>query len=129
MNSIIIMGRLTVNPELCKTSNDISVCSFSVAVDRPCRNGDDRQTDFFNCTAWRGTAEFISKYFSKGQMIAIEGSMQSRRYDDKDGNKRIAWEIQTGQAHFCGSKNESVDDLTDRFEELDVAMDDEDLPF
>lgn len=107
MNSIIIMGRLTDNPELRKTPNDISVCSFSVAVDRPYRNGADRQTDFFNCTAWRGTAEFISKYFAKGQMIAIEGSMQSRRYDDRDGNKRTAWEIQVNQAHFCGSKSEN----------------------
>lgn len=107
MNTIIIMGRLTDNPELRKTPNDISVTSFSVAVDRPYRSGAERQTDFFNCTAWRGTAEFISKYFAKGQMIAIEGSMQSRRYDDKDGNKRTAWEIQVNQAHFCGSKNES----------------------
>jgi single-strand DNA-binding protein len=106
MNSIIIMGRLTDNPELRKTPNDISVTSFSVAVDRNYRSGSERITDFFNCTAWRGTAEFISKYFAKGQMIAIEGSMQSRRYDDKDGNKRTAWEIQVNQAHFCGGKNE-----------------------
>ena len=107
MNNIIIMGRLTDNPELRKTPNDISVTSFSVAVNRAYSNGSDRQADFFNCVAWRGTAEFISKYFAKGQMIAIEGSMQSRRYDDRDGNKRTAWEIQVSQAHFCGSKNEN----------------------
>ena len=107
MNNIIIMGRLTDNPELRKTPNDISVTSFSVAVNRSYSNGNDRQADFFNCVAWRGTAEFISKYFAKGQMIAIEGSMQSRRYDDRDGNKRTAWEIQVSQAHFCGSKNEN----------------------
>ena len=142
MNSIIIMGRLTDNPELRKTPNDISVTSFSVAVDRPYRSGSDRQTDFFSCTAWRGTAEFISKYFAKGQMIAIEGSMQSRRYDDRDGNKRTAWEIQVNQAHFCGSKNENVNGGFSRgsdaapsysnadagdFTELDGG--DDDLPF
>ena len=110
MNNIIIMGRLTDNPELRKTPNDISVTSFSVAVQRAYRNGDDRQTDFFNCVAWRGNAEFISKYFTKGQMIAVEGSMQSRRYDDRDGNNRTAWEIQVSQAHFCGSKNENSAD-------------------
>ena len=141
MNNIIIMGRLTDNPELRKTPNDISVTSFSVAVNRAYSNGSDRQADFFNCVAWRGTAEFISKYFAKGQMIAIEGSMQSRRYDDRDGNKRTAWEIQVSQAHFCGSKNENGAGLsrgTDAapsysnadagdFTELDGG--DDDLPF
>lgn len=143
MNSIIIMGRLTDNPELRKTPNDISVTSFTVAVNRSYSSGADRQADFFNCTAWRGTAEFISKYFAKGQMIAVEGSMQSRRYDDRDGNKRTTWEIQVNQAHFCGSKNEnsaaggfnhgsdaapsfSNADAGD-FTELDVG--DDDLPF
>jgi len=109
LNIAVIMGRLTATPELRTTPNGISVTSFSVAVDRSysSRNGGERQTDFINVVAWRSTAEFICKYFTKGQMIAINGSIQTRNYEDKQGNKRTAVEIVVDNANFCGSKRES----------------------
>lgn len=108
LNCAIIMGRLTADPELRTTSTGLSVTSFSVAVDRSyAKNGEDRQTDFINVTAWRQTAEFVCKYFSKGQMIAVQGSIQTRNYEDKNGNKRTATEIVANQVSFCGSKSES----------------------
>lgn len=107
MNRVILMGRLTADPELRQTPNGISVLSFSMAVDRGYTGRDQqRQTDFINLVAWRQTAEFISRYFSKGRMIAIEGTLQSRNYEDKQGNKRTAFEVVVDRAYFCGSKNE-----------------------
>lgn len=107
MNLAILMGRLTDTPELRKTANGISVTSFAIAVDRRFKTGDERQTDFINCVAWRQTAEFIANYFQKGSMIAVEGTIQTRKYTDKDGNNRTATEITVNQAHFCGSKREN----------------------
>lgn len=109
LNKVILMGRLTADPEIKQTTNGISVSSFSIAVDRSyAAKGAQRQTDFINIVAWRQTAEFISRYFSKGQMIALEGSIQMRNYEDKQGNKRVAFEVVADQVHFCGSKNEST---------------------
>ncbi len=109
LNVAVIMGRLTAAPELRTTPNGVSVTSFSVAVERAysSRSGGERQTDFINVVAWRGTAEFICKYFQKGQMIAIDGSIQTRNYEDKQGNKRTAVEIVANNANFCGSKREA----------------------
>ncbi len=108
INTVVLMGRLTEYPELKQTKSGLSVTSFSVAVDRGyAAKGGDRQTDFIRCVAWRQTAEFICKYFSKGQMIALTGSVQTRSYTDKDGNNRTAVEVVAGQASFCGSKAES----------------------
>lgn len=105
MNSICLMGRLTVDPELKTTQTGVSVTSFSVAVDRAYRPKDqERQTDFINCVAWRGTAEFISRYFHKGQRIALQGSLQSRRYTANDGSQRTAYEVVIDNAFFCESK-------------------------
>ena len=100
LNIAVIMGRLTAAPELRTTPNGVSVTSFSVAVDRSysSRSGGERQTDFINVVAWRGTAEFICKYFQKGQMIAIDGSIQTRNYEDKQGNKRTAVEASSTAA-------------------------------
>lgn len=106
LNTAIIMGRLTADPELRTTQSGISVTSFTVAVDRAYKSGDERQTDFINVVAWRGTADFVSRYFSKGQMIAVQGSIQTRNYEDKNGNKRTAVEIVADNVSFCGSKNE-----------------------
>lgn len=108
LNRAVLMGRLTADPELRQTPNGISVLSFSIAVDRAYggKNG-ERQTDFINLVAWRQTAEFISRYFSKGQMIAVDGSIQTRNYTDKQGNNRTAFEIVIDNASFCGSKAES----------------------
>ncbi len=107
LNTAIIMGRLTADPELRTTQTGLSVTSFTVAVDRNYKSGDERQTDFINVVAWRGTADFVSRYFKKGQMIAVQGSIQTRNYEDKNGNKRTAVEIVADNVSFCGSKTES----------------------
>lgn len=108
LNCAIIMGRLTANPELRTTTSGVSVTSFSVAVDRNYQKaGTERQTDFINVVAWRQTAEFISSYFRKGSMIAIQGSIQTRNYEDKTGAKRTAFEIVADNVSFCGSKAET----------------------
>lgn len=108
LNTVILMGRLTADPELRTTTSNLSVLSFSVAVDRSYQSqGQERQTDFINCVAWRQNADFISRYFRKGQMIAIEGSIQTRSYEDKNGNKRTAFEVIVNRASFCGSKSET----------------------
>ena len=106
MNNVSLMGRLTADPELKQTYNGIPVLSFSIAVDRSfAARGTERQTDFINIVAWRQTAEFVSKYFSKGQMIALEGCIQTRPYEDKNGNNRIAFEVIARRVCFCGGKN------------------------
>ena len=107
MNIIAIKGRLVRDPEVRKTPNNISVCTITVAVDRAYSNGGEKQTDFFDCVFWRQGAEFVSKYFSKGKEIIVQGEMQSRKWQDKDGNNRISWEIQNAHAEFCGGKNDN----------------------
>ena len=108
VNRVVIMGRITVNPELRQTQGGVSVLSFTVAVDRRFTNpGGERQADFIYCVAWRHNAEFISKYFVKGQMIAIDGMLQSRNYIDKNGNNRSVTEVVVENASFCGSKAET----------------------
>lgn len=101
INQVIIMGRLTADPELKHSTSDIPVCSFTLAVDGG--YGDKKRTDFIDCVAWRNTAEFICKYFVKGQLMAIQGKIQTRNYEDKQGNKRKSTEVVTDEAHFCGS--------------------------
>lgn len=106
INCAVIMGRLTADPELRTTSSGVSVTSFCVAVDRNyVRPGEDRQADFINVTAWRQNADFVTRYFRKGSMIAVQGSIQTRTYEDKNGNKRTAVEIVADNISFCGSRN------------------------
>lgn len=109
LNKVIIMGRLTHDPEVKKVNNDISVCSFSVACDRDIVNkqSNERETDFFNVTAWRSTADFVGKYFSKGRMIVVVGRLQQRNYTDKNGNKRTATDIIADNIYFGDSKKDS----------------------
>lgn len=108
VNCAVIMGRLVADPELRTTPNGISVTSFAVAVDRRFnRQGEDRQADFIDVVAWRQTADFVCKYFRKGSMIAIQGSIQTRMYEDKNGNKRKAVDLVADNVSFCGSKSES----------------------
>ena len=105
MNSICLMGRLTGDPELKTTQSGVSVTSFRVAVDRAYRSKDqERQADFIPCVAWRNTAEFISRYFHKGQRIALQGSLQSRNYTANDGSQRTVYEVVVDNAFFCESK-------------------------
>lgn len=108
INNITLMGRLTADPELKTTTTGLSVTSFSIAVDRGyARNGEERQTDFINIVAWRQTAEFICRYFKKGSMIALTGSLQTRSYEDRNGNRRTAYEVVVDNVSFCGSKAET----------------------
>lgn len=107
LNNIILMGRLTADPELRTTNSGVNYCRFSIAVDRAYTKGDDKKTDFFNCVAWRANGEFISRYFTKGQMIAVQGAMQQESYTDKDGNKRTSYTVNVEKASFTGSRSES----------------------
>lgn len=107
MNIVVLMGRLTADPELKTSNSGISYCRFSAAVDRAYTKGEEKKTDFINCVAWRQTAEFISHYFTKGQMIAIQGSMQTDSYINKDGAKINTVFVNVNKADFCGSKSES----------------------
>lgn len=107
LNRVVIMGRLVAEPELKTTGSGISVCSFCVAVDRNyVKQGTERQTDFINVVAWRQTAEFLCKYFGKGQLIALEGSLQSRTYQDRDGNNRSVTEVIADNVFFTGDRRD-----------------------
>lgn len=108
LNKAILIGRFTRDPELRSTPQGVSTCSFSLAVDRNfVRQGEERKADFINCVAWRTTAEFISKYFHKGNLVAVEGSIQTRSWDDQDGKKRYATEVIVNQAYFVESKKDA----------------------
>ena len=105
LNVAVVMGRLVADPELRHTPSDVAVTSFTLAVDRSyVKAGTERQTDFIDIVAWRGTAEFVCRYFRKGQMMAVHGSIQTRTYNDKDGNKRKAFEIVADDVNFADSK-------------------------
>lgn len=104
LNSAIVQGRICADPELRHTPNDIAVTTFTVATDKG--SGDKKQTSFIDCVAWRGTAELICKWFSKGSAIIVQGSIQTRSYQDKDGNKRKAFEIVADNVHFAESKRD-----------------------
>ena len=107
LNKIILMGRLTRDPELRRTSSGTAVTSFSLAVDRDFKSqGGDKETDFIDIVAWRSTAEFVSKYFTKGRMAIVEGRLQLRDYTDRDGNKRRAAEVIADNVYFGDSKRE-----------------------
>lgn len=106
-NLVVLTGRLTADPELKTTANGIPVTTFSIAVNRNYRAGEEQQTDFINVVAWRQRAEFITKYFKKGNLIGIEGSIQTRRYQDKNGNNRTAFEVIVNNAQFVESKRDS----------------------
>lgn len=105
LNRITIMGRLTKDPELRRTQNGTAVTSFTVAVERD-YNGEDgkKATDFIDCVAWRSSAEIVSKYFSKGRAIIVDGSLQSRKWQDKEGHNRTSWEVQAHSVYFGDSK-------------------------
>lgn len=133
MNRVILLGRLARDPELRQTANNVAVASFAVAVNRPYQKDKERQADFIECVAWRGTGEFVARYFAKGDPIALEGRLQVRSYDDKQGGKRKAYEVVCENVEFTGSRErrqtdgpqEQTYDASD-FEEVDS---DGDLPF
>lgn len=104
LNRILIMGRLVAEPEMRITSAQKPVTSYTLAVDRDFSNGGTRQTDFINCVSWNQGAEFVSTHFHKGQMMALSGRLQSRKWEDRDGNKRTDWEVVADNVYFCGDK-------------------------
>ena len=138
LNSVCLMGRLAVDPELKTTPSGASVCNFRLAVERTYQpKGQEKQTDFIGVVAWRGTAEFVGRYFRKGQLVAVQGSIQTRQYTDKDGNKRTSFDVVADNVFFAEKKAESGDykqgagyghslDVQGDFEE--IAGNDE-LPF
>ncbi len=104
LNRTCLMGRLTRDPELRNTQTGIPVCSFSIACDRNFKNANgERETDFFDCVAWRQTAEFVSRHFTKGRMAVVEGRLQNRDWTDKEGNKRRTTELIVDNAYFGDS--------------------------
>lgn len=108
LNKTILMGRLTADPELRRTQNNTSVTSFTLAVNRSfARQGEQPQTDFIDVVAWSATAEFVSKWFRKGQLVAVAGRLQTRTYEDRQGNKRKAVEVVAEEVHFAEPKRES----------------------
>ena len=139
-NLVVLTGRLTADPELKTTPNGISVTSFSIAVSRRYRSGEETQADFINVVCWRQTAEFVTRYFSKGSMIAVQGSIQTGSYE-KDGVKRSTFEIVADNVSFCGSKSESGTGAAPRavdavpsfsngnVDDYSALADDDDLPF
>lgn len=108
LNRIFIHGRLTWDPEIKNTKSGVPMCKFAVAVDRDYNNGEEKAVDFFNCTAWRGLAEMIAKYFHKGKEILLSGEMQSYHWIDDDGNNKTGWGIQVASVDFCGSKGDNA---------------------
>lgn len=139
-NLVVLTGRLTADPEIKTTQNGVPVCSFTIAVNRAYRAGEEQKTDFINVVAWRQRAEFITKHFKKGSMIGIEGAIQTRRYQDKNGNNRTAFEVVVNNAQFVESKREGNSTPTTENDPLpqfaehlegfsEVSGMDDDLPF
>ena len=139
LNKVILMGRLTKDAELRQTPNGVSLARFSIAVNRRFASQDaQQQADFINCVAWRQTAEFIAKYFSKGSMIAVVGSIQTRSWDGQDGKKQYATEVNVDEVYFTGSKADTQggnqysqlpNDDYDGDDFADLDTDEDDLPF
>lgn len=106
-NKVMLGGRITADPELKQTQSGIPVCSFSIAVNRKVAKGAEQNADFFNVTAWRGTAEFVSKYFKKGSSIFVVGTIQNRSWTDTNGQKRYATDISADEVSFVDGKNDA----------------------
>lgn len=136
-NLVVLTGRMTSDVELKTTPSGVSVCSFAIAVERKYKQGEEKQSDFINIVAWRQTAEFISKYFSKGSLIGIEGSIQTRKYKDKEGNTRTAFEVIANNVQFVESKksegaapnNDHLAELGNNLKGFELLGDDGDMPF
>ena len=132
LNKIVLMGRLTRDPELRRTQSGTAVASFTLAVDRDYKPQDgERETDFIDIVAWRGTGEFVSKYFSKGRMAVVEGRLQVRDWTDKDGNKRRSTEVVADNVYFGDSKRPESGTPAEPSGELQELPDEEkgELPF
>lgn len=142
LNKVVLGGRLTADPELKQTTSGISVCSFSIAVNRRFQKEGEQTADFISCQAWRNTAEFISKYFRKGSSLCVTGSIQTRSWTDNNGQKRYATEVVVDEAMFVDSKNDTqqaepgtpADYIPDAYTSpqapnFEALQPDDDLPF
>lgn len=135
LNKVILMGRLARDPELKSTPNSVAVADFTLAVDRGyAKAGTERETDFLDCVAWRGTAEFVSRYFKKGMQVAVTGRIQTRKWKDQQDQKRVSVEIVIDEAFFADSKRDTAVDRTEPrgWQSQDVSfadLGDEELPF
>lgn len=136
LNKIVLQGRLCSDPELRHTQSGAAVSSFTLAVDRDFKShSGERETDFVNCTAWKSVAEFTARYLSRGRLAIVEGRLQSRRYTDKDGKNRTAYEVVASSVYFGDSKRDPLDKLADDAAPVsepsfdDVDDDPEGLPF
>lgn len=147
LNKVILMGRLTRDPELKYTPSNVAVTTFSVAVDRNyARQGEQRQTDFINVVAWRTTAEFVAKYFTKGQLMALSGSIQTRTWDDNEGKKHYVTEVVADEVYFAEGKRDNggasysapipteapaapQQTMAQKSPDFEISPDDDDLPF
>ena len=138
LNLVALMGRFTRDPELKTTSSGVSVTSFTLAVERDyVKQGEERLADFIDVVAWRNTADFVCKYFRKGQLVAVQGSIQTQSYTDKDGNKRKAMEVVASNVHFAEGKKEQSKQAPSSpstsnqapTEYAEVPTPDDDLPF
>ena len=133
LNKIILQGRLTADPDLRQTTSGVFVCSFTVAVDRDFKdkNG-EKQTDFIYVVSWRNTAEFVSKWFHKGSLILVDGSLQSRKYEDKSGQKRTTFDVVANAVYFGGDKRDNVSQFPQeapKSVDVEPDLDSDDLPF
>ena len=138
LNKIIIMGRMVRDPELRHTQSGTAVASFSLAVERDFKDKStgEKTADFIDCVAWRGTAEFVSRFFAKGRMAVVDGRLQIRRWEDKDGNKRYSPEVVAESVYFSDSKRDPLDKLAEDAEPVapagdfaELSEDDGELPF
>lgn len=130
LNKITVMGRMVRDPELRRTGSGTAVASFAIACDRDYKSDSGgREVDFFDCVAWRSTAEYVSKYFTKGRMAVVSGRLQTRTWTDKDGNKRKATEIVAESVYFGDSKREELQSYAAPQESFAELPDDGELPF
>lgn len=133
LNKVFLMGRITKDLEKKTTPSGVSVLNTTIAVDRDFKNGDDKVTDFIDVVFWRHNADFLEKFSGKGRMIVVVGSLQSRKWQDKDGNNRTSWEVQAENVYFADSKRDgggqSTAEPTGAFTELADGAGDGELPF
>lgn len=142
MNKIVLIGRIVHTPELRNTPSGVPVCKFTLAVDRKYKSqSGEKETDFIDCVAWRSTAEFVAKWFSKGKQIAVAGSLETHKYKGRDGTNKTAFEVNVDEVDFCGSKFDCATPDAERpaaqapaysvanNNDFAVIADDEDLPF
>ena len=129
LNNAVIMGRLVRDPELRQTNSGVSVANWTLAVDRDYKNGDEKVCDFLDCVAWRSSADFVCKYFTKGRMMCVRGPIYTRKWQDKDGNNRTGWEIQAENIYFGDSKRDGDAPAGSTPSFTPVSADEGDLPF